>query len=186
VKRSLIAIVSLAALAGSAQLAAAQAAPTKIGVVNVQALLQGSPELRAAQQALETEFGTEQREIQTLGQNLRSREEKLQRDRATMTAAQVSAEERALREGYIDLEARQNKAQDRLNERQNQEMQKLNRAVLEEVQKYARANSFDLILADGVLFATAALDITAPVLQALQSRSATAPAPAPAPAPSTP
>lgn len=178
-KRSVIAILSLAALAGFSQLAAAQAAPSKIGVVNVQGLLQASPQWRAAQQLLENEFGTEQREIQTLGQALRAREEKLQKDRATMTPAQVSAEERGLREGYIDLEARQSKAQDRLNERQNQEMQKLNRAVLEEVQKYATANKFDLILADGVLYATPALDITAPVLQALQARPATAPTPAP-------
>lgn len=185
-KRSLIAILSLAAMTGFGQLAAAQAAPSKIGVVNVQALLQGSPQWRAAQQTLEAEFGTEQREIQTLAQNLRTREDNLQRDRATMSQAQVSSEERALRDGYIDLEARQSKAQDRLNERQNEEMQKLNRAVLEEVQTYARANSYDLILADGVLFATAALDITAPVLQALQARPA-GPAMAPPPAaPATP
>lgn len=181
-KRSVIAILSLAVMAGFAQLAAAQAAPTKIGVVNVQALLQGSPQWRAATQALESEFGTEQREIQALAQNLRTREDNLQRDRATMTQAQVSAEERALRDGYIDLEARQSKAQDRLNERQNEEMQKLNRAVLEEVQKYARANNYDLILADGVLFATGTMDITAPVLQALQGRPDGGPAMAPPPA----
>ena len=115
-----------------------------------------------------------------LRQTLVTREDKLNKDRATMTAAQVSAAERELREGLIDLQAKQEKAEDRLNTRRNEEMQKLNRAVLEEVQKYAQANGFDLILADGVLYATAALDITAPVLQALQSRPALAPAPAPA------
>lgn len=169
-KRIGIAFLSLA-MAGFASLAAAQAAPSKIGVVNIQALLQGSPQWRTAQQALQAEFGPEDREIQSLAQGLRSREEKLQKDRATMSAAQIQSEERALRDGYIDLEARQNKAQDRLQERQNEEMGKLQRTVLEEVQKYARANNYDLILADGVLYATQALDITAPVLQALQGRA---------------
>lgn len=181
-KRSVIAILSLAAMAGFSQLAAAQAAPNKIGVVNVQALLQESPQAKSATSALQAEFGPQQREMEVLRQTLVTREEKLNKDRATMTAAQVSAAERELREGLIDLQAKQEKAEDRLNTRRNEEMQKLNRAVLEEVQKYAQTNGFDLILADGVLYATAALDITAPVLQALQSRPALAPAPAPAPA----
>jgi hypothetical protein len=38
----------------------------------------------------------------------------------------------------------------------------------------------DLVLADGVLYATQALDVTSPVLQALQASKAVAPAAAPA------
>jgi len=168
-------------MAGSAQLLAAQAAPSKIGVVNVQVLLQESPQARAATTALQSEMGPQQREIETLRQSLVSREDKLNKDSATMTSAQVSAAQRELRDGYIDLQAKQEKFEDRLTARRNEEMMKLNRVVLEEVQKYAQANGFDLILADGVLYATQALDITAPVLQGLQGRPAAA-APAAAPA----
>lgn len=188
-KRTVIAFLSLAMTAGFAQIAGAQAAASKIGVVNIQVLLQDSPQARTATGALQSEFGPQQREIDALRQSLVTREEKLTKDRATMTAAQVSTMERELRDGYIDLQAKQEKAEDRLNARRNEEMGKLQRAVLEEVQKYARANNFDLILADGVLFASQALDITAPVLQALQSRGGAAAAPAapaaPAPAPAT-
>ncbi|MFO7326044.1 MAG: OmpH family outer membrane protein [Pseudomonadota bacterium] len=186
-KRIGIALVSLVALAGFAQSAAAAQASAKIGVVNIQALLQESPQARAATSALQSEFGPVQREIDALRQSLASREEQLNKDRATMSPAQINAVERELRDGYIDLQAKQEKAEDRLNTRRNEEMMKLNRAVLEEVQKYAQANGFDLILADGVLFATAALDITGPVLQALQARAGgTGGATAPAPAPSNP
>lgn len=188
-KRIGIALVSLVAMVGFARIApAAQgpAGPTKIGVVNIQALLQESPQARAATAALQAEFGPVQREIDQLRQSLLSREEKLNKDRATMSPAQITTVERELRDGYIDLQAKQNKAEDRLNARRNEEMAKLNRAVLEEVQKYAQANNFDLILADGVLFATAALDITGPVLQALQARAnASGGTTAPTPAPST-
>ncbi len=180
-KRIGIALVSLVAMAGFAQFAGAAQAASKIGVVNIQALLQESPQARAATNALQSEFGPVQREIDQLRQSLASREEKLNKDRATMSAAQISALERELRDGYIDLQAKQEKAEDRLNARRNEEMLKLNRAVLEEVQKYAQANGFDLILADGVLYATQVLDITGPVLQALQSRAGGVAAPAPAP-----
>lgn len=178
-KRTVIALLSLAAMAGFAQVAGAQAAANKIGVVNIQVLLQDSPQARAATTTLQNEFGPQQREIDTLRQSLVSREEKLNKDRATMTAAQQDAMMRELRDGYIDLQAKQEKAEDRLNARRNEEMAKLQRAVLEEVQKYAKANNFDLILADGVLYANNALDITAPVLQALQGRPAGAAAATP-------
>jgi Skp family chaperone for outer membrane proteins len=50
------------------------------------------------------------------------------------------------------------------------------------VQNFARAQGYDLILAEGVLYAAAAYDVTGPVLQALQNRGK-APAAAPAAAP---
>lgn len=179
-KRSVIAVVSLAIMAGFTQLAAAQT-PTKIGVVNITRLMSESPQARTANETLRTEFAPEERDIQTLGQTLKTKEDKLKKDQATLSQAQVAAAERELRDGYIDLQARQDKAEDRFNARRNEEMSKLQRVVLEEVQKYARANTFDLILADGVLYASAALDVTAPVLQALTARPAGAAAPAAAP-----
>ena len=80
--------------------------------------------------------------------------------------------------------------QDDFNARRNEEMSKLNRTLAEEVQAFAKAQGFDLILTDGVIYATNALDVTGPVLTALQSRrtggAPAAPAPAPAkPAPAT-
>jgi outer membrane protein len=187
VKRSVIAFMSLVALAGSAWGAQATG-PLKIGVVNIQRLMQEAPQMQTATQALQAEFGAEEREIIALGATLKAREEKLVKDQATMSQSQFSSAERELSEGYIDLEAKQRKVQEKLNTRRNEELGKLQRLVLEEVQKYASANTYDLILADGVLFAANALDVTAPILDALKARRpAAAPAAAPAPArPATP
>lgn len=182
-KRSVIAFVSLALLAGFAQ--GAQSQTPKIGVVNVNGLLQNSPQYRTALEALQTEFGPEEREITTLGTTLKTREDKLTKDAATMSEAQRAAAQRELRDGYIDLQAKQEKVQDKLNARRNEELTKLQRLVLEEVQKYAQANGYDLILADGVLYAGQAMDVTAPVLAALQAKRPGAAAPAPA-KPATP
>src|SRR5690606_41001837 len=121
-------------MTGSAQLLAAEAA-SRIGVVNLQVLLQESPQARAATTALQNELGPQQREIETLRQTLVQREEKLNKDAATMTSAQVNAAQRELRDGLIDLQAKQEKFEDRLSTRRNEEMMKLNRLVLEEVQK---------------------------------------------------
>lgn len=177
-KRSIFAIISLAALAGFAQLAGAQSAAGKIGVVNVNVLMQNAPQANAARQALETEFAPVEREILALRQTLRTRQETLTRDAATMTSTQRAAAERELNDGIIDLQAKETKIEDNFKVRAAEEEEKVQRAVLEEVQKYASANGFDLVLSAGVLFAAPALDITAPVLQALQKRPAGAAAPA--------
>jgi outer membrane protein len=182
VKRTVIALLALAALAGSAQYAAAQAATGKIGVVSVDRLMQEAPQARAAQTTLATEFAADEREINALRQSLQAKQDKLNKDAATMTDLQRNAAERELRDGVIDLQAKQEKVEDKINARRQEEQNKLTRVLLEEVQKFARANNYDLILADGVLFAAAALDVTSPVLEALKSRAPAAAAPA-APAP---
>jgi outer membrane protein len=187
VKRSVIAFMSLAALAGFAPLAAAQALPGKVGVVSIDRLMLEAPQARAAQTTLQSEFATEEREINTLRTSLQAKQDKLNKDAATMSEMQRAAAERELRDGVIDLQAKQEKVEDKFNTRRDEERAKLNRVLLEEVQKYARANSYTLILADGVLFADAALDITGPVLEALKARPGSAAAPAAAPArPATP
>jgi outer membrane protein len=59
-------------------------------------------------------------------------------------------------------------------------MGKLQRTLIEEARNYAKAQAYDLVVTDGVIYATQALDITSGVLQSLQSRSGAAAAPKPA------
>ena len=177
-KRSVIVLLSAVALTGVASLASAEA---KIGVVSTSRLMAESPQARAANDAIRTEFAPREKEIQTLGVTLKAREDKLAKDAATMTEVQRSSAEKELRDGYRELQRKQAEVQDDFNARRNEEMSRLNRTLLEEVQVFAKAQGYDLILADGVLYATGALDVTGPVLAALQNRkTGTAPAAAPA------
>jgi outer membrane protein len=186
VKRSVIVLLSMAATAAIAPLAGA--AEAKIGVVSIQRLANESPQAKAANDAIRAEFAPKEREIQTQGATLKAREDRLTKDGATMTEVQRAAAEKELRDGYRELQLKQTTVQDDFNARRNEEQSKLNRVLLEEVQNFAKAQNYDLILADGVLYATNALDVTGPVLQALQSRRpGTAAAPAAKPAtPATP
>jgi len=73
-------------------LAAAVAAPAradiKIGVVNYQRLAQGSPQAKSAQDALQADFAPRQKELATLQGQLKAKEDKLQKDAATMSESQ--------------------------------------------------------------------------------------------------
>src|SRR5580658_401881 len=144
-------------------------ADLKIGVVQYARLMQESPQAKAAQEALRGEFSGKQKELQTQQAALKAKEESLQKDGATMTLEQRTKIEKDLRDGNRELQQKVQEYQDDFNARQNEELSKLQKALVEEVQAYAQGEKFDLVLADGVIFAGPALDITPQVLAALQA-----------------
>jgi len=167
----------IAAVAATIALSPALAsAEVKIAFVNTAKLLEESPQARAAQQALESEFLPRQRELADQQKVLQDKEEKLKRDAAVMSEADRAKAERDLRDGQRDLARRFSELQEDANLRRNEEFGKVQRSLLQEVQTYARANGFDLIVSDGVLFASPAVDVTAQVVTALKSKAPAAPA----------
>jgi outer membrane protein len=162
-------------------------AQAKIAVVNVPKLLEEAPQAKSAMQALADEFAPRQREIVAQQNDLKSKEEKLQRDGAVMAENERRTAEKELRDGQRELARKQNEYVEDLNLRRNEEIGKLQRSLLQEVQAFARSANYDLVVGDGVLYVNESLDITAQVLNALQARAksgAKAPTPAkPAPKP---
>ena len=154
-------------------------AEIKIGVVDYARLLEQSPQAKALQDSLKNEFGPRYQQLLAQDKQLKDRADKLQKDGATMSQDQREKEEKTLRDAARDLERKKTEWQDDSNTRRNEEMNKLQRSLVGEVRDYAKAQNFDVVIAEGVIYATPAVDITPAVLQAMQSRS---PKPAAAPA----
>ncbi len=184
-------------VAAAAALAALPAwAEPKIGVVDPQRLLLESPQGKAMADAMQAEFAPRQRTLQAQGQSLKAKEEKLQKDGATMTEDQRQRAEKDLRDGARDFERAKSEFQDDVTARRNEELSRLQRTLLEEVRTYAKAQNYDVVLSgEAVLYATSADDITPAILAALQARSGAAapakpaagtPPPTPTPAPAKP
>ncbi len=172
--------IPCALLLGAALVAAPAVANAeiKLGYVNTGRLLEESPQARAAQQALEGEFLPRQRELASQQKALQEKADKLKRDAAVMSEAERTKAEREVRDGETNLSRRFNELQEDANLRRNEEFGKVQRALLQEVQAYARANGYQLIISDGVLFAAEAVDITPQMIAAVKAK---APAPAPKP-----
>lgn len=161
-------------------------AELKIGVVNVPRLLEEAPQAKTAMQALQDEFAPRQREIVAQTKDLKTKEEKLQRDGAVMAENERRNFEKDLRDGQREVQRKQNEYVEDLNLRRNEELGKLQRSLLQEVQTYAKASGYDLVVGDGVLFRNDSIDVTAQILSALQthfkSSGGVAPKPAAKPA----
>ena len=165
-------------------------AEVKMGVVNFQKLLEEAPQTKTAMAALENEFAPRRRELLTMQNDLKARDEKLQKEGAVMAEADRAKAEKTLRDQQREFSRKAGEFQDDASTRRNEEIGKVQRYLVTEIQGYASAQGYDLGLADGVLFAKGPLDITANVLALLATKPATLPAAAPAPAggakPSTP
>src|SRR6516164_8229083 len=162
----------------------ALAAEPKIGVVEFQRLIIESPQGKAAMESMRAEFAPRERTLQAQGQAVKAKEEKLQKDGATMSEEQRARAEKELRDGARDFERARGELQDDETARRNEELSRLQRTIVEEVRTYGKAHNFDLILAaEGVIYNASASDITAAVLSALQARGASSAKPASPPPP---
>jgi outer membrane protein len=175
------------ALALCGLFAAGQAsAEIKIGVVNFEKLLEDAPQTKAAMQALDNEFGPRRRELMAMQNDLKAKEDKLQKEGAVMSEADRANMEKSLRDQQREFQRKAGEFQDDGSTRKNEELGKVQRYLVQEIQSYANAQGFDLVLGQGVFFAKPALDVTAQVLAVLNSKPAGAASAAPTatPAPS--
>jgi outer membrane protein len=161
-------------------------AEVKMGVVNFQKLLEEAPQTKTAMAALENEFAPRRRELLTMQNDLKARDDKLQKEGAVMAEADRAKAEKTLRDQQREFSRKAGEFQDDASTRRNEEIGKVQRYLVTEIQAYAGAQGYDLVLGDGVFFAKGPLDITANVLAVLATKPTTLPAAAPAPAAAKP
>lgn len=141
----------------------------KIGVVNIPALMERAPQTKSAMDALQEEFAPRQREFLAKQKEFEETSAKVQKDVAVMGETERRNAEKELRDLQREVARLQTEFREDLNLRQNEELGILQRSLLKEVQEYAQQQGFDLIVGDGVLFASTAVNITEDVLRAVEA-----------------
>lgn len=156
-----------------ATLAAAPAvalAETRIGVVNQRVLFAEAPQAMALQRALTEEFAPREREIRGKAEELVAIEKRLEEGKDFISDDERRRLEQSFRDGQRELQRAQNEYVEDVNLRRNERLGDLQRLFFTEIQAYGEAQGFDLVLADGFIYASDTIDITQQVLQVLQRR----------------
>ncbi|ROR32223.1 OmpH family outer membrane protein [Inmirania thermothiophila] len=148
----------------------AGAAELRIGYVNPAKVLEAAPQRAAAEARLEEEFSPRQRELVAKQKELRGLEERLARDGAIMSEAERGRLEQEIRSRQRELKREGDEFREDLNIRRNEELAKLQRLVAETIRRLAAEGGYDLVLTDGVLYASERVDLTARVIEALKAR----------------
>ena len=163
--RIALALVSMLALFFAAT---AQSAEIKIAFVNSSTLLEQAPQADIAKKKLEKEFAPREKEIRDAQRTAQALETKLNRDGVTMSDSDRSKQEQELNRQLRDLQRMQSNFRDDLNLRKNEELGKLQRVVLAAIKDVAKTKGYDLVLAEGVVYAAPQVDITSDVLAKLK------------------
>ncbi|MBZ0071628.1 MAG: OmpH family outer membrane protein [Thiohalobacteraceae bacterium] len=145
-------------------------AEVKIGFVNTVKLMEEAPQAKAAISKMEAEFAPREKELVALQRDIKQTEDKLGRDAAVMSDANRGKAERDLVSRKRDLKRAQDEFREDLNIRRNEELSKLQRRLYDAIVDLAKAENYDLIVSEGVVFASTRIDITDAVLTRLKQQ----------------
>ncbi|MGR8947157.1 MAG: OmpH family outer membrane protein [Gammaproteobacteria bacterium] len=147
----------------------ASAADYKIGVVNAVAVLEAAPQSDSARKKLEKEFSSKDRELVAKQKGLKSLEDRLKKDGAIMSESERGRLERDILQKRRELKRDQDEFREDVNFRRNEEFGKIQKQIVEAIRQVAADDKYDLVLGEGVIYASKAVDITDTVIKKLKA-----------------
>lgn len=172
--------VILSAAATAAMLLAAPyaAAENKIGYINLQRVSNDAPQAQRAMKKIKAEFEKRDQDLQKMGKQLQTMQEKLEKDGVTMSDSDRRTREREFADLNREFQRKQREFREDLSVRQNEELAALYESVNKVIRKIAETEKYDLIVQEAVYYSPA-IDITPKVIKALsEGGSASAATPA--------
>jgi outer membrane protein len=142
----------------------------RIGVVNANKIVEESPQYDRVRKSLESEFKRRNEDLVSQQKQLKQLEDKLSRDGDVMSAAEVKRLEQDIRSRRRKLNTTSDEYREDLNLRRNEEFNKLLRQVSEVVHQVGEEENIDVILSEGVVYASKRVDLTAQVLERLKAQ----------------
>jgi outer membrane protein len=145
-------------------------AQVKVGFVNISKVLDKAPQAESARESIEREFAPRDRELLDQQKQVREIEDKLVKNGAIMSASERQRQESEIRSMKREIRRLQDEFREDLNLRRSQELSKLQRKVTEVFQDLAKAERYDLVVTDGVIYAGERVDITDKVIGQLTAQ----------------
>lgn len=140
----------------------------KIGVLDFARVLEESPQAEKARQSMQEEFAPREKALIDMQGKVRSLEDRLARDGAIMSESERAKLEREIISEKREFKRSQDEFRDDINFKRNELLENLQRKLVGSIRSYAEAQGFDLLLAEGVIYATDKLNVTDQVLEQLR------------------
>jgi outer membrane protein len=164
---------SFAAMCGVMWLLSASAAAGfdyKIGVVDPERVVEQSPQYESARKALQEEVADRERALREQQTKLDELKKNLERDGPLMSEEEIARLQNDIRTRDRKVKYAKAEFQEDFALRQNELRTKLVQQVREVVQEVAKEQKMDLIVSEGVVYFSERVDISAQVIERLQSK----------------
>ena len=143
----------------------------RVGFVNTVKLMEKAPQAKAAIAKIEAEFAPREKEIVALQREIKKMEEKLAKDSAVLSEQKRRKAERELISKRRELKRAQDEFREDLNIRRNEELTKLQKKLYDAIVNFAKEKQYDLIVSEGVVYASKRVDITDLLLERLRKEA---------------
>ena len=145
------------------------AANSKIGIVDLQKIMQTAPQMKEIQQKLEKQFKPRRDTLISMEDSIKKDMEKFKRDSAVMSAAQKKELQKKIIEAQQSFDKEGKQYQQELSAAHNQEMQGLYTKVRDAISQVAKNDKYDLILQkDAAPYSSSNMDVTDQVQKAIK------------------
>ena len=139
---------------------------TKIGVVDLQKIMQTSVQMKAIQEKLEKEFKPRRDKLVAMEDGLKKNMEKFKRDTAIMSQTQRKDLEKQIVGTQQQFEREGQQYQQELSTAHNEAMEEFYNKIRAAIAKVAESEKYDLVFQkDAAPFSVEKLDVTAKVMQ---------------------
>jgi outer membrane protein len=147
---------------------AAHAQDFRVGFVNTDRIFREANTAKAAQAKLEQEFSRREKELNDLGNTLKSASDKFDREAPTLSETQRAQRQKQLLDLDRDFQRKRREFQEDLNGRKNEELQQVLERANRVVKQVAEAEKYDVVLQEAV-YINPKHDITDKVIKALNA-----------------
>ncbi len=168
--RNFNAVFLIICFASTAGINSVLAEDLKIGAVNTIRVLEQSPQAISADALIKKEFSSRDRELVAQQKKVKSMEDRLAKDAAIMSVQERKKLERDIIGVRRELKRGQDEFREDVNFRFNEERAKIQKEVFDAIQKVAKDNGYDLVLFDGVAYASDKADFTDLVINYLKEK----------------
>ena len=142
-------------------------AELKVGFVQVDKILQEAPQTIESNKKLEKEFSSRTDKLKADVKALKERESSFSKDALTMKDSERGTKEKSLSQLRVDVQRIERELREDINIRRNEELGGLQEQINKAVTAVSKAEGFDLVLYNGVAYASEKIDITDKILKSL-------------------
>ena len=142
-------------------------ADLKVGFVQVDKILQEAPQTIESNKKLEKEFSSRTDKLKADVKSLKEKESSFSKDALTMKESERDSKEKSLSQLRVDVQRKERELREDINIRRNEELGGLQEQINKAVTSVSKAEGFDLVLYNGVAYASEKIDITDKILKSL-------------------
>jgi len=142
-------------------------AEIKIGYVVVEKVLKEAPQTTVSNKKLEKEFKSRTDGLQKKVKAIQKQEKDYKKNSVTMSESERQKAQKKMQNAKIDIQRIERELREDIDIRRREEIGKLQQQINKSIESLAKKEKYDLILYQGVAYASKGVDITNDLIKAL-------------------